>query len=54
VGLAIQICAVVVFTERFQWSWHLYDLQKRATEQTGLNANAFEHKPFLEKLKTAY
>lgn len=28
VGLAIQLCAVVVFTERFLWSWHLYDLQE--------------------------
>lgn len=28
VGLAIQLCAVVVFVERFMWSWHLYDLRE--------------------------
>jgi hypothetical protein len=26
-GLAIQFCAVVVFAERFLWSWHLFNLR---------------------------
>jgi len=28
VGLSIQLAAVVVFAERFLWSWHLYDLRE--------------------------
>jgi hypothetical protein len=28
VGLTIQLCAVVMFVERFVWHWHLCDLQE--------------------------
>ena len=28
VGLVIQLCAVVMFVERFVWHWHLCDLQE--------------------------
>ena len=28
VGLTIQMCAVVMFVERFVWHWHLCDLKE--------------------------